>query len=194
MPDQGTKDVAARPLGPAGQCVIAAGALGRLWIAWAPDGVVQIELSGEPAPEAVWRRRLPELAALPERDAPASVADLLARYFAGEPVDPATLPVRLAGTKFQERAWRALRAVPRGAVRTYAGLAADVGSPRATRAIGTAMGANPLPIIVPCHRCVASGSMLGGYSGGLDKKRYLLELEGVRVEGDRVLLGQLDLL
>jgi methylated-DNA-[protein]-cysteine S-methyltransferase len=109
-------------------------------------------------------------------------------------VDPATLPVRIGGTRFQVRVWRALRRVPRGRVRTYAGLAKDAGSPRGMRAVGMAMSANPLAIVVPCHRVVGAGHKLGGYSGGLDRKRHLLELEGVVVEGDEVLPGQLELL
>jgi methylated-DNA-[protein]-cysteine S-methyltransferase len=85
---------------------------------------------------------------------------------------------------------------PRGRVRTYAGLAADVGAPRAMRAIGAAMAKNPIPIAVPCHRVIANRNRIGGYSGGtgVDRKRALLALEGVRVEGDAILLGQLDLL
>ncbi|MCB9591692.1 MAG: methylated-DNA--[protein]-cysteine S-methyltransferase [Sandaracinaceae bacterium] len=194
MPEQGNKDLGPGPLETAGQNVFAAGRFGAIWIAWVPEGVVMVELSGEPPPEEVRRRWLPELDAIPERALPRVIYEGLARYFEGAPVDPASLPVRLGGTKFQRRAWRALREVPRGSVRTYAGLAADAGSPRSMRAIGMAMGANPIPLIVPCHRCVAAGYALGGFSGGLDKKRFLLELEGVRVENDHVHPGQLELL
>jgi len=168
--------------------------IGEVWIAWVEEGIAMVRFGGEPAPAAEQARWMPGLGALPERPVPASIRDALGRYFAGEAIDPATLPVRIGGTRFQSRVWNALRNVPRGAVRTYAGLAADVGSPRAMRAIGMAMAHNPLPIVVPCHRVVASGLALGGFSGGLDTKRALLALEGVKVEGDRVLLGQLDLL
>lgn len=122
---------------------------------------------------------------------PAVYASLLGDYFAGEPVEPATLPVDLRGTDFQRRVWNALRAIPRGQVRSYAGIATDVGSPRAMRAVGMANAKNPIAIVVPCHRVVEKGHRLGGYSGGLDNKVFLLELEGVDVEGDRVLPGQL---
>lgn len=153
-----------------------------------------VRFGGEAASPSERARWMPDVTALPEAPIPAVIADALGRYFAGEPIDPAALPVRIGGTRFQQRVWRALRKVPRGAVRTYAGLAADVRSPRAMRAIGMAMAHNPLPIVVPCHRVVAAGLALGGFSGGLETKRALLALEGVKVHGDRVLLGQLDLL
>ena len=89
--------------------------------------------------------------------------------------------------------WRALRATARGKVRTYGGIANDVGAPRGMRAVGMANAANPVAIVVPCHRIVEAGNKIGGYSGGVDKKRFLLELEGVQVVGDQVLPGQLDL-
>ena len=127
------------------------------------------------------------------RDVPAHIAKPLRDYFAGEPVDPAEIPVDLHGTDFQKRVWRALRAIPRGRVRSYAGIASDVGSPRAMRAVGMANARNPIAIVVPCHRVVETGNRLGGYSGGLENKIFLLELEGVTVEGDRVQPGQLDL-
>lgn len=125
---------------------------------------------------------------------PARFAEPLLAFARGEALDLAQVPVTLRGTKFQRRVWAALRRVPRGSVRTYAGIAADVGSPRAMRAVGTAMAANPLPLVVPCHRVVAHGLRLGGYSGGVERKKALLRLEGVRVEGDLVLPGQLPLL
>ena len=194
MPDEGNTALPDGPLETVGQNVFAAGAFGDLWLAWIPEGVVMLELSGEaPSPEAL-RRWLPEVDPVPERAIPTMVFELLDRYFAGEAVDPARLPVRIAGTKFQRKAWEALRRVPRGQVRTYGGLAKDAGSPRAMRAVGMAMGKNPIPILVPCHRCVATGYHLGGYSGGAQRKRFLLQLEGVVVDGDEVHPGQLELL
>jgi methylated-DNA-[protein]-cysteine S-methyltransferase len=119
---------------------------------------------------------------------------LLERYFAGEPVDPVAIPVDLHGTEFQRKVWTALRQIPRGRVRTYQGVGADVGSPRAMRAVGMANSKNPIPIVVPCHRVVEVGNRLGGYTSGIERKIRLLELEGVKVEGDLVLPGQLGLL
>jgi methylated-DNA-[protein]-cysteine S-methyltransferase len=101
--------------------------------------------------------------------------------------------VDLRGTPFQVRVWEALRKIERGNVRSYAGIAADVLSPRAMRAVGAANAANPIAIVVPCHRVVGTGLGIGGYSGGLPMKRRLLTLEGVRVDAGKVIPGQLEL-
>ncbi len=82
------------------------------------------------------------------------------------------------GTDFQRRVWKALVAVPFGQLRSYQGLAASVGGKRYARAVGNAVGANPIPIVIPCHRIVACKGTLGGFSGGLPTKRRLLALEG----------------
>lgn len=168
--------------------------IGPLYLSWVGEGITMLRFGAAPPPDDEQRRWMPELVPIPEAPIPRLVASVLERIFAGEPLDAATLPVRLGGTRFQRRVWEALRKVPRGSVRTYGGLATDVGSPRAMRAIGMAMAANPIAIVVPCHRVVAAGLAIGGYSGGLDKKRALLALEGVRVEADRVLPGQLELI
>jgi len=100
----------------------------------------------------------------------------LSEYFAG--VRQAfTFPVRTEGTEFQQRVWHQLQQIPYGATLTYGELAKIIGKPRAYRAVGTANGKNPVPIVVPCHRVVAAGGKLGGYGGGLSLKRKLLELE-----------------
>ncbi|MDY0296881.1 MAG: methylated-DNA--[protein]-cysteine S-methyltransferase [Acidobacteriota bacterium] len=107
------------------------------------------------------------------------LAAQLRRYLDGDPVDPVDVPVLWTrGTDFQQRVWRALRGVRRGNVVTYAQLAALAGAPRAARAVGNAMASNPLVLFVPCHRVVAAGGSLGGFSAGLDTKRHLLRLEG----------------
>jgi len=89
------------------------------------------------------------------------------------------LPLRPAGSAFQQAVWQAMQAIPKGRVRTYGELAAAIGSPRAAQAVGSACGKNPIPILIPCHRVVA-GSHLGGYSGagGVETKAALLSLEG----------------
>lgn len=102
----------------------------------------------------------------------------LKEYFAGS---RRTFKLKLAttsATSFQHDVWDALRKIPYGQVRTYGEVAETVNRPRAHRAVGNANHANPWPIVVPCHRVVASGG-LGGYGGGDEVKRYLLELEGV---------------
>ncbi len=82
------------------------------------------------------------------------------------------------GTPFQRRVWRAIQAIPYGRVRAYGWVATRVGGARYARAVGLALGANPVPLVVPCHRVVAADGSLGGFSGGLQTKRRLLELEG----------------
>jgi len=100
----------------------------------------------------------------------------LREYFAGKR-RRFTVKLHLEGTPFQERAWAAMRRIPYGATISYAQQAKQIGKPRATRAVGSANGANPVPIIVPCHRVIASDGSLGGYALGLAMKRRLLALE-----------------
>ena len=104
---------------------------------------------------------------------------LLERYFAGESVELST-PVRPIGTEFQRTVWSALRRVPRGQAASYGALARALGRPKAARAVGGAVGANPILLFIPCHRVLASNGALGGFSAGLDLKRRLLALEGIR--------------
>lgn len=84
---------------------------------------------------------------------------------------------------FSSRVWRQLRRIPRGQVRTYGGVAKALRRPGAARAVGQACGRNPLPLLYPCHRVVSADLSLGGFTGGVDKKRTLLELEGARFRG-----------
>lgn len=86
------------------------------------------------------------------------------------------------GTPFQRSVWRALLAIPAGATTSYGTLATGLGRPQAVRALGAAVGRNPLSIIVPCHRVVGSNGSLTGYAGGLDRKQALLELEGALID------------
>lgn len=98
---------------------------------------------------------------------------------------PAALPPLdlSAGTDFQRRVWAELRKIETGATRSYGDIAAAVGNPRAVRAVGGACGANPIPLLIPCHRVLAADGRIGGFSGGLDRKRELLRREGVAVAG-----------
>ncbi len=88
------------------------------------------------------------------------------------------LPIDVAGTAFQEAVWRELRKIPLGETRSYAEIAAAIGHPKAVRAVGTANGDNHVAVLIPCHRVIRSDGTLGGYGGGLDRKRQLLEAEG----------------
>jgi len=101
----------------------------------------------------------------------------LEEYFAGRRRE-FTFPLDLHGTDFQLACWRALLAIPYGETRTYADIARAVGRPQGFRAVGMANNRNPIAIVVPCHRVIASDGTLCGYGGGLDIKRKLLELEG----------------
>ena len=87
-------------------------------------------------------------------------------------------PLEASGTPFQRAVWDAIARIPFGETRTYGAIARELGRPRASRAVGSACGANPIPLLVPCHRVVASDGGLGGFSGGLDIKRALLRAEG----------------
>lgn len=106
--------------------------------------------------------------------------DLLERYFDGQAVDFSELPMRPAGTSFQARVWQHLRALPYATLTTYGALAGALGS--GPRAVGGACGANPIPILIPCHRVVAADGGLGGYSGdgGCGTKADLIALERAR--------------
>lgn len=102
--------------------------------------------------------------------------EMLGEYFAGERTS-FPLPLAPAGTPFQQQVWERVRNIAYGATSTYSAIAAAIGAPRSARAVAGAIGANPLPILIPCHRVLPSTSGLGGYSGGLAAKAHLLALE-----------------
>lgn len=104
----------------------------------------------------------------------------LREYFAGAR-RTFDLPLAPHGTAFQQRVWAALRAIPYGETRTYGELAAAIGSPNASRAVGMANHRNPIPIIIPCHRVIGANGTLTGYAGGLEVKQKLLALEGLNI-------------
>jgi O-6-methylguanine DNA methyltransferase len=101
----------------------------------------------------------------------------LRRYFAGESADIAHLKLEMPGAPFERRVWDALKRIPAGTTTTYGAVAHEIGSPGASRAVGLANGANPIAIIVPCHRVIGSNGTLTGYGGGLETKRWLLSHE-----------------
>jgi methylated-DNA-[protein]-cysteine S-methyltransferase len=106
-----------------------------------------------------------------------AAAKQLGEYFAGRR-ERFDLPLAPTGTEFQLSVWQGLRKIPYGRTWSYAELARRIGRPRAMRAVGAANGANPLPIVVPCHRVIGADGSLTGFGGGLPAKRLLLELEG----------------
>ncbi len=110
---------------------------------------------------------------------PKPVRAALSAYFGGDLAAIEALPVATGGTPFQRDVWKALRTIPPGETRSYSALATALGRPAAVRAVGLANGANPIGVVVPCHRVVGKSAALTGYAGGLERKRWLLAHEGV---------------
>jgi methylated-DNA-[protein]-cysteine S-methyltransferase len=110
--------------------------------------------------------------------APPRVSEALGGYFEGDPDALARLDCATAGTRFQEQVWTALCDIPQGVTRSYLDIAIQVAAPRAVRAVGLANGANPVALLIPCHRVVGRSGALTGYAGGLERKAWLLAHEG----------------
>ena len=158
--------------GPRGTCVIMATEAGVCWTGTpgttADSGFAWLERRGKLAYERAVERE----AIAPLRQA----ADEMRRYFVGERVQFAC-PLDLRGTPFQVAVWQEMYRIPYGETRTYGELARILGRPQAPRAVGAASAANPVAVIVPCHRVVGSDGSLTGYGGGLPTKAWLLALE-----------------
>lgn len=116
---------------------------------------------------------------------PFGVSGRIRAYLRGDLGAIDAIPVETGGTAFQRRVWAALRRIPAGVTVTYADLAREVGRPTAPRAVGSANGRNPVPIVIPCHRVIGGDASLTGYGGGLWRKRWLLSHEGVVLPGAR---------
>ena len=171
-------------------------AFGTCAIAWSGAGLTRVQLPETTAGEAESRVQRPgaEPAAMPLPAFAQEAVSALRRYFDGAPVSLELLLLDENNVpSFNALIYRALRTVPRGTTVTYGDLAKRVGQSGAARAVGMAMGRNPWPVIVPCHRVLASGKKLGGFSapGGTVTKEKLLGLEGVTV-GDPRLPGLFD--
>lgn len=132
-----------------------------------------IQLSEE---EAIQRQENNANAETPASPLLQEAVKQLGEYFRGERT-AFTLPLCLEGTDFQQKAWAALQTIPYGETRSYGQLAAQLGNPKACRAVGGANNKNPVMILVPCHRVIGSDGSLMGFAGGLEVKKYLLELE-----------------
>lgn len=163
---------------------------GTCAIAWGPNGIVRFRLPGQghEATERGLRRLLPDAVPCPAGTEPPAIATAIAaaqRYFAGEPIDFSDVELDLAGqSEFFQRIYAALRQIGWGRTTTYGNLAKELGAgPEAARDVGQAMAQNPIPLIVPCHRVLAAGGKVGGFSapGGSTAKRRMLELEGVNL-------------
>lgn len=151
--------------------------LGVVLVAGTRSGICAIELADD---------EVEALASLQQRfrkaqltKAGAAFSQMVKRAIAAveRPETAAALPLDVQGTAFQEQVWQALQAIPEGKTATYAGIAKSLGRPAATRAVATAIAANPLAVVVPCHRVVRSDHALGGYRWGLERKRALLARE-----------------
>jgi O-6-methylguanine DNA methyltransferase len=159
-------------------------AIGPLFLAASTQGLVALEfdarLPGQQSIRPNPRHLRREKNDLAFEDSPRTMSPYigeLEEYFASKRRQ-FSLPLDLRGTDFQRACWRALLAIPYGETRTYADIARAVGKANAFRAVGMANNRNPVAIVVPCHRVIASDGTLCGYGGGLDLKRKLLELEG----------------
>ncbi|MEO6248819.1 MAG: methylated-DNA--[protein]-cysteine S-methyltransferase [Sphingomicrobium sp.] len=148
--------------------------LGPLLIAATERGICRLTFGED---EGALRRKFPNAEVQPDDGTIAPwVAAAMAQI---ERPSDHHLPIDVRGTAFQEKVWQELRKIPAGETRSYADIAAAVGSPGAVRAVGSANGANPVSVLVPCHRVIRSDGSLGGYGGGLANKRQLLANEGV---------------
>jgi AraC family transcriptional regulator of adaptative response/methylated-DNA-[protein]-cysteine methyltransferase len=148
--------------------------LGQMLIAATSKGICRLTFDDS---EASLKRLFPN--ATISRDE-GGLKDLVEGALAAidRPLAAPDLPIDVAGTAFQEAVWRELRKIPAGETRSYAQIAAAIGQPTAVRAVGTANGDNHVAVLIPCHRVIRSDGSLGGYAGGLDRKRQLLDAEG----------------
>ncbi|GAA0384502.1 methylated-DNA--[protein]-cysteine S-methyltransferase [Brevundimonas terrae] len=156
-----------------------------------PLGDIRLAFDGDAALMALeWsvdRGRLEQLlgkqwpgAVFEEQTVPEALRAALDDYFAGDVAALNRIAVRTNGTDFRERVWAALRAIPTGETRSYGQIAVAVGSPKAVRAVGQANRYNPVGLVNPCHRVIATGGGLGGYEWGHERKTWLLAHEGVK--------------
>lgn len=116
--------------------------------------------------------------AIADEPAPLGYQTAIQSYFSGDTTALESLPVAFGGTPFQQTVWKALQTIPAGKTLSYGQLAAQIGNPNAMRAVGLANSANPIALIVPCHRVIGANGTLTGYGGGMERKQWLLRHEG----------------
>ena len=156
--------------------------LGTFLLAASEQGLCRLLLPGEADCSGWFDRHFGGPASPGWNPALRRAASQLGQFLAGERRD-FDLALDLRGTPFQVGVWTQLRSIPFGETRSYGEVAIGIGRPGSFRAVGTATGRNPIPVVVPCHRVIGSNGRLVGYAGGLGLKRRLLELEGVDVPG-----------
>jgi len=156
---------------------IAPSPLGALLVATTDRGLCKIDIANdEPTLEAALAREFHQAVRKRDDEGLASLVDAVLARIDGQAPDH-DLPLDVRGTAFQRRVWEELRRIPLGETRTYGEVAAAIGAPGASRAVGSACGANPVPVVVPCHRVVPASGGIGSYGLGPDRKRRLLERE-----------------
>ncbi len=156
--------------------------LGWVGVVGSDDGLVALEFP-QPDREAALSTLLEMFSGDIEIDEKAfdKLGQELKSYFAGQPVCFSEMLDASLGTPFQRRVWDRVRAIPYGATMSYSEVARQIGSPGASRAVGSAMRDNHVPILVPCHRVIGADGTLRGFGGGLELKRQLLRMEGVEI-------------
>jgi len=151
--------------------------LGQMLAAASPNGVCLLEFLEVDTAETRIRQLAPCLESTPaDNGFPGMLRHELESYFSGN-LKIFQTPLDLQGTAFQLSVWNQLQKIPYGQTRSYADIALAIGNPGAVRAVGSANRSNPVGILVPCHRVIQKNGMIGGYDGGVDRKRYLLNLE-----------------
>ena len=160
--------------------------IGALVLVWQPDALRALHFDDDDERHLRrllrWQFGVDELVSA---TAPDEIRRPIEAYFQGEIIAIDTVSVKTNGTPFQQQTWTALRKIPAGTTVTYGGLAAQIGRPGASRAVGLANGSNPVAVVVPCHRVIGANGALTGYGGGLDRKRWLLAHEqaaGLRLQ------------
>lgn len=172
---------ASEPPAVVGTGVVEVASIGTLTLRWSKRGLVSVDFgntmdAGEKA-----------------KSIPQKYSRALTALSRGDATKLGQVPVEIATTDFCWEVYVALRRIPLGAAWTYKTVGNQIGRPRSSRAVGMANAKNPVPVVVPCHRVVRAGALLGGYAGGTAIKRTLLQLEGVKFDGERVLPRQLGL-
>ncbi len=155
--------------------------IGIIYIASSEKGICKISLTLESADEfKAWiKKHFGEHEIVESKKENREAIEQIKLYLARR-LKKFSLKINLIGTEFQKKVWREVMKIPYGKTTTYAILAEKINKPNAYRAVANALGANPLPIIIPCHRVIASDGSLGGYTGGVKIKEFLLGLEGAR--------------
>lgn len=167
--------------------------VGELYLVFEGDTLRVLDFDGyEPRMHRLLTAHYGRYTLEPSR-APAAITGPLSAYFSGDHEAVRTISVATGGTAFQNEVWAGLRQTAPGETMSYGGLAARLGRPKACRAVGLANGANPIAIVTPCHRIVGANGTLTGFGGGLDRKRWLLAHEGVRLPKDVAAQAELTL-